>query len=1351
MKINKFLLQLITVFGFLIVFSVSSYGAQEINVQGKNTNIADGDNSPTTTDDTDFGSANIGVGIVDHIFTIQNTGNQNLTIGTFTVTGDFSVSVAPAASVAVGGSTTFTVRFTPTGTGTRNGTISFVNNDTSENPYNFSIKGTGVDPYGSSHTRNFTSAYTTNINGNIKIVGNSVLTTSSGCTSLANNAVTAVNANMDPDQTIPTFNSTSADLILPAGITSAKIKYAGLYWQGRLQSGTLAANATQASTVKLKLPGSGYQTISTIPSKFNWWTGSGFADYQGIADITQSLKTNINTISPAVLASTGYAQTIWVADVLAYTGTTNLYGAWSLVIVYEDNTVSLKNLTVYDGYLGINTSNSETITLSGFLTPSAGAVNSSFFVFGGEGDIGYGDKITLTNKTGSDVSLGEVFTSSVTDESGANVTDRNPPCANTLGVDIHSYNIGTAGSPSIIGTGQSSTTVKMTSFTVNPPPSGSTVANSYDTYFPGIFAFATDIYQPFISIVKSTNSSGTVTPDQTITYTANITNTGNEGASNIVIYDNFDDNNLTKIDGNVTDPLVTLGDLLDHNTTTILDSVVCNYGPSHTDCKSSCSVGLNPFKIACSIPLMAVGETAYMQFQTKIASNPDTHGQSVKVENKMYATYYNALTGAAVDQTSSNLADAGQYLYAQNIPASGFDARETSIAEADNDRSITTKIVNKPFQLNVVSLDTGGAIAPYTVPTGNRVYLFPVDSSVCLLSDSEKLTTIASLSRSTYVDFANGDTTKPSPAIDLSNALLSAVAGRDKRIALNYVDWGTSFQAASFSCSNSNTQAVLLGVPQCLNADHKIGDVFGQLTQDVCAGGAAHGMNPALANPPCQSNSYNAGNLPSAPFDNAYGCYQCISGMAGKVSCSTDNFAVRPDRFVFTAPVDKMKAGEDYNLNVTAYDYNGNNAQGYNQSVSNFTGAPKSWWNRDTSAQIMTVNTQGITTITGDWNLTDGVGPVPIRYSDVGKFILDLNDSNWATVDTDDTILSDRTIQGDGNVTFIPFDFNISVGMIVNNDGTTPSFTYLSSDLNMSARIPMTIRAQNKQGALTQNYANNLFERSITITPHVASVVATARGLVPKTLGAANADANFVSGSTSIVFNDPLVARFNFSRDPRVAVSPFDVNSSNGVGNDVNVSVIDTDSVYGDKNRTLDGNATFVYGRLIPRDIRVFGNNPFTATAWYEVFNAPRINGTVLTPSRNESMWYINNLHNDATGGDANVSAVVTATNTVGLPLSPVSNGTGIETYPFAGETPPYSAKAHIAVSPWLWYGPAALTYTTPGTDCSTHPCFNINVVPSVGATGSSKDQNVGAKTNKSTSGGAGGWKSTRDYAPAIR
>ncbi|WP_269684041.1 LamG-like jellyroll fold domain-containing protein [Flavobacterium lacustre] len=120
--------------------------APEINVKGGTNTISDGDNSPSTSDFTDIGSTAIGVGKTS-TFTIENTGPGPLAVGAITFTGanstDFSVSIAPNATVASASSTTFTVTFTPSGTGTRDAVINIANDDSDENPYNFSIRGNG--------------------------------------------------------------------------------------------------------------------------------------------------------------------------------------------------------------------------------------------------------------------------------------------------------------------------------------------------------------------------------------------------------------------------------------------------------------------------------------------------------------------------------------------------------------------------------------------------------------------------------------------------------------------------------------------------------------------------------------------------------------------------------------------------------------------------------------------------------------------------------------------------------------------------------------------------------------------------------------------------------------------------------------------------------------------------------------------------------------------------------------------------------------------------------------------------------------------------------------------------------
>jgi hypothetical protein len=133
-------------------FAVQGTGTTEpeMDVQGNAVSIADGDVTPTTTDWTHFGNVESTVGTAVRTFTIYNSGSMALTVGAITFTGtnptDFTVTAAPAASVPAGGSTTFNVTFNPGATGTRTATMSIVNNDLNENPYNFSLQGTGTNP-----------------------------------------------------------------------------------------------------------------------------------------------------------------------------------------------------------------------------------------------------------------------------------------------------------------------------------------------------------------------------------------------------------------------------------------------------------------------------------------------------------------------------------------------------------------------------------------------------------------------------------------------------------------------------------------------------------------------------------------------------------------------------------------------------------------------------------------------------------------------------------------------------------------------------------------------------------------------------------------------------------------------------------------------------------------------------------------------------------------------------------------------------------------------------------------------------------------------------------------------------
>lgn len=112
--------------------------------------VADGDATPSTSDSTDFGTVNLGQ-TLSVTYTITNSGGTTLTLSgtpkvavSGTHSSDFTVTTQPSSPVSAnGGTTTFVVKFTPSATGVRSATLSIANDDSNENPYNFSIQGSG--------------------------------------------------------------------------------------------------------------------------------------------------------------------------------------------------------------------------------------------------------------------------------------------------------------------------------------------------------------------------------------------------------------------------------------------------------------------------------------------------------------------------------------------------------------------------------------------------------------------------------------------------------------------------------------------------------------------------------------------------------------------------------------------------------------------------------------------------------------------------------------------------------------------------------------------------------------------------------------------------------------------------------------------------------------------------------------------------------------------------------------------------------------------------------------------------------------------------------------------------------
>ncbi|MBN1495615.1 MAG: choice-of-anchor D domain-containing protein, partial [Spirochaetes bacterium] len=123
-------------------------GTYTITLNGTGTepdiNVQVGGSDVTTYD---FGTVYQPLTSVPVIFTIQNTGGGSLNVTGSSLSGanatDFTVTGLTTGTMVSGGSSTFTVIFTPGGTGVRSASLSISSDDPNENPYDITLSGTG--------------------------------------------------------------------------------------------------------------------------------------------------------------------------------------------------------------------------------------------------------------------------------------------------------------------------------------------------------------------------------------------------------------------------------------------------------------------------------------------------------------------------------------------------------------------------------------------------------------------------------------------------------------------------------------------------------------------------------------------------------------------------------------------------------------------------------------------------------------------------------------------------------------------------------------------------------------------------------------------------------------------------------------------------------------------------------------------------------------------------------------------------------------------------------------------------------------------------------------------------------
>lgn len=368
----------------------------------------------------------------------------------------------------------------------------------------------------------FTIRFQTNQKGNIRMLSN----VSVGCSCPANNEIPPggtednnwLNSTLvDIDNDASTFTSSSDQLNLA---NCSEITWAGLYWSAKLNDpATTTPNYSIRNQVKLSINAGPYIDLTADEILDNTIGKVSYYAFKDITSILQSNTTNSNYTIANIVTGTGV----------------DVFGGWTIVVVYRDQNESMRNLSVFDGLANVkaNTSSLVDIPLSGFFTPPTGPVTFEIGVVAHDGDRAQsGDQLQF-NGAGSFVNISDpihnvnnVFNSTISN-GGILTPFRNPNYNNTLGYDATIFKPNN-GSFNYIGNSASTATIR--------------VFTNSETVLTSVITSAIDLYEPELvtSLTYNDLNGGTIVPGDILEFSILSKNIGSDNSINTFLVDTLD-------------------------------------------------------------------------------------------------------------------------------------------------------------------------------------------------------------------------------------------------------------------------------------------------------------------------------------------------------------------------------------------------------------------------------------------------------------------------------------------------------------------------------------------------------------------------------------------------------------------------------------------------------------------------------------------------------------------------------------------------------------------------------------------------------------------------------------------
>lgn len=849
--------------------------------------------------------------------------------------------------------------------------------------------------------RPFELRYKKSLYGDVKVLGNTIL-----CKKVGGVCVESTQNNAHVNlQKVP---QSQAKLELPQ---DAKIIYARLYWQGRdsYNSSWTTSKKEEAKTIRLRKTGDAYSDVTADVADFDMTSGGTIPIYSASANVIDIVhEAGWYEVEP----SSFYTITGDTPDGLG------AYGAWTLVVVYQDpNSDSNRLVTIFDGFQQITTELSEdpVIETDGFLTPRSGEVDSQAYLFVAEGDRDIsGDTIEMAGKryntTFTDIDSDNAFNSRIDVDA-----PRTPDMNNNFGIDIHKYEVGTANGGLGILT-QNETGAKFRFHTTQ------------DYYFADLVVFSTELYVPQFCYDYAYAQNGIYFTEE---------NDGSkdpeivgEVATNANVDVKIYVRNKVDSDLEVKNMTVNIYDINTSQAKYVRDSVRIAMTKDLTPHRTSVMEENDAYVHGIDIGDIAANDYFYVYYQIdpiRASLHMPLHVQlqyDLKLDESSTIPYIRVLAKDVEMCSSANF----EYQPEQSI----FNVVHESYYDADEGGdnayyNLPTQVVFRAGKFKVIALDPDNRDTLKSVSTMAAVEM--IDASAFHDVNASCKEMDSSISKRVWVLFDDEQST-PFDQNALENAIANGQTDLDSLQEFYTMARKNTAFRVSYNVVDENNS--LLEVENLGGGKYRLTN-FPSYSTDSCSAAVTQDDPDATISAYCGStgagsddSGMNIGELSK--------CMECIYGYRTQFVCSRDNFSIRPEAFSMrlidgndTIPdvvIENdgnehiISAGYEYKLEINATTYTGEgNAQGYTGSIGNENtdrfaymwlvpdGIDLSGCNDTSDKNMSTIFLDGENYALENGLYTD----LRVSLHQVGKYRLALRDRTWTKVDSDAASMQHHT------------------------------------------------------------------------------------------------------------------------------------------------------------------------------------------------------------------------------------------------------------------------------------------------------------------------------------------------------